>query len=128
MKQKSTARDFFSPIWLHGDRRLRFFSRKAFTLVELLVVIAIIGILAAILLPALSAAKDSARGIQCINNEKQLLLAWSMYPIDNEDRLVLNAPIIIPTLNKANSWVAGGTYTGTADLFTNADYLRGCPR
>ena len=64
-------------------------EKTGFTLIELLVVIAIIAILAAMILPALGKAKEKTQGIYCMNNGKQLMMAWHMYNADNMDRIVM---------------------------------------
>ena len=80
-----------SPLLFSNSRARTPDSRlSAFTLIELLVVIAIIGILAALLLPALARSKMSAQSVECLNNLKQLEICMHLYGSDNNDSLPPN--------------------------------------
>ncbi|HYE32650.1 MAG TPA: prepilin-type N-terminal cleavage/methylation domain-containing protein [Methylomirabilota bacterium] len=95
--------------------------QAAFTLIELLVVIAIIAVLASMLLPAIAKAKETAKRIKCVNNQKQLAITWALYNADFNDTFVPNGnqeglPLKDPM------WVGGGYHQYT-DGFTNTRNL-----
>ena len=95
-----------------------------FTLIELLVVIAVIAMLASLLLPALSNAKGMAHRTACLNNLKQLQLAWTMYSGDNDESLPPNHEDYYAqaaSRSDAPSWVTGNAFTDT----TSSNIQRG---
>ena len=101
-------------------RKSTSFRSNLFTLIELLVVIAIIAILAAMLLPALSKAREYARATTCMNRQKQMSLALSMYMQDNED--YFPASYMWLNTNTVLSWVQSlGIYGG---MFKDIDDVK----
>jgi prepilin-type N-terminal cleavage/methylation domain-containing protein/prepilin-type processing-associated H-X9-DG protein len=102
--------------------------RAGFTLLELLVVIGIIATLAALLLPTLAKAKQQALTVKCLNNHRQLALAWNLYANDNADRIVFSGETA-PTMSSVRTlpWITG-TVHGRSPGFMDPTYIVGKDR
>lgn len=96
-------------------------AKDGFTLIELLIVIAIIAILAAILLPVLRKARESADNVTCLNNLRQLELCWHLYTVDDNDFLVPNNSVAIYTGSHSASDEKGVSWLPDEDASTEID-------
>jgi len=117
-------------IWATDQKRRNAMQKGAFTLIELLVVIAIIALLMALLMPALRLAKDQAAALRCVNNLRQLAIAWLAYITENEGKIVDGH---IPRSNDPQHWVVApialdGTYKGEDRPGLVENKLRGIQR
>jgi len=109
----------------------------AFTLIELLVVIAVIAVLMAILMPALNRAREQGKRVSCMNNLRQLMLAWSMYADDHSEKIVSgktgsgvdNAWVVFvnPNTNSTEEQKRQGLRDGALFPYVKEEKLYKCP-
>ncbi len=96
-------------------KKFRSACGRAFTLIELLVVVSILALLLALLLPALSRARDAGRRVACVSNIRQIVAGCSMYAIDNKGRL----PFAITFIDDTAYMNMGGNAVWLQDVLTN---------
>ena len=112
-----------------GERQVHDRPRHGFTLTELLVMLGTLAILAAMLLPALAGTQPRSKAYQCLNNMRQLALAWTLYANENNEWLALNNDpssgqgYLFPSGNGSPSWVTGALDWSGGQWNTNTLYL-----
>lgn len=84
-------------------------SPAAFTLLELLVVVVLLGLVATVFVPTLAGTRASSKSVQCLNNQRRLMVAWQMYASDQQDRLVSPSDWV------GREWLDWGTTTGNTN-------------
>ena len=98
---------------------------RGFTIVDLLVLLAVLGVLAATLLPALASSQPRGKASQCLNNMRQLTLAWTLYASENNERLAINSDPhgLAGPAGASPSWITGTLDWTTRSNNTNLLYL-----
>lgn len=108
---------FLKDAFMFGRSHEKIGLHHGFTLIELLVVISIVAILVAIMLPALSQARDATRQVACASNAKQIMFAWNAYQTDSAGRLPYKDREDVPSVGERTIWATlMNPYLGDARL------------